>query len=334
MTNPKASYPRFSSVKTLLNGLFDYAGMFPPASLPLAEALREYLGHQAEPDAWMVGPFVIPVGKLDELLILLNDGHTHDPLRLIILPRSSPSAEESLQLWSEDLDVCSNFVLQAQGRASIESFEFRFPPDLFSDPDGAARFVSKTCALFDTAGFENASLFGEIIRTPSYSGQLPIYFLTLASASSGHPIWGKLRCGGMNQADFPSPTELAQFIHTAIHVDHPFKATAGLHHPVRHFNEDQGVDMHGFLNVMFAITLGRVHHLDPSKIQEIIEERNPLSFEFIPSGIRWNTLAASTTDFIFDRKRHGLSIGSCSFNDPRADLVGLGWLTHEPAGSE
>jgi len=327
MLPSNATSPRFSSVKTLLNGLFDYAGMFPPASLPLENALEEYLGHRSEPDAWMVGPFVVPVGKLIELNTLLADRALHTPLSFIVLPRSAASGSESLDLWAEDLAACTEFLVQANGNAVIESFEFRFPVGLFNDPELAARFAAQTAALFSGAGFEEATLFGEIVRTESFLSELPIYFLTLASAQRMPRMLGKIRCGGMDTKAFPSPLELAHFIHTAIRVAHPFKATAGLHHPVRFLNTEQGVRMHGFLNVFFAVTLGRVHDLKPSDIQEIIEEENPVSFEFTSSGIKWKNLTATNTDFIHDRRMLGLSIGSCSFDEPRADLIGLGWLS-------
>ena len=34
-----------NSLQTLMNGLIDYAGLFPPAKLPLNEAVAEYISH-------------------------------------------------------------------------------------------------------------------------------------------------------------------------------------------------------------------------------------------------------------------------------------------------
>jgi hypothetical protein len=46
----------------LLSGLFDHAPMFPPARLPLDQALAEDERARASEDAWLLGRFVVPEG--------------------------------------------------------------------------------------------------------------------------------------------------------------------------------------------------------------------------------------------------------------------------------
>jgi hypothetical protein len=48
--------------RALLTGLFDHAAMFPPASLPLDEALAEDDRARASQHAWLLGRFVVPDG--------------------------------------------------------------------------------------------------------------------------------------------------------------------------------------------------------------------------------------------------------------------------------
>jgi hypothetical protein len=48
--------------RALLTGLFDHAAMFPPASLPLPEALAEDDRARASEHAWLLGRFVVPEG--------------------------------------------------------------------------------------------------------------------------------------------------------------------------------------------------------------------------------------------------------------------------------
>ena len=48
--------------RTLLSRLFDHAAMFPPASLPLDEALAEDDRARASAHAWLLGRFVVPEG--------------------------------------------------------------------------------------------------------------------------------------------------------------------------------------------------------------------------------------------------------------------------------
>jgi hypothetical protein len=48
--------------RALLSRLFDHAAMFPPASLPLDEALAEDDRARASEHAWLLGRFVVPEG--------------------------------------------------------------------------------------------------------------------------------------------------------------------------------------------------------------------------------------------------------------------------------
>ena len=67
-----------AGARAFLAGLIDYAGLFPPAALPLGPALAEYARHRAGPDAWMLGRFIVPAGRPEgrlteeELLRLLD----------------------------------------------------------------------------------------------------------------------------------------------------------------------------------------------------------------------------------------------------------------------
>ena len=44
-----------ASLRALLTGVVDYAGLFPPARLPLDEAIRNYARYRQGSDAWMLG---------------------------------------------------------------------------------------------------------------------------------------------------------------------------------------------------------------------------------------------------------------------------------------
>ena len=55
------------SAEALLTSLIDYAGLFPPAALPMADAVRNYEHYRRGEYAWMLGKFVVPLAKLDEV---------------------------------------------------------------------------------------------------------------------------------------------------------------------------------------------------------------------------------------------------------------------------
>lgn len=61
MSSPKSSFQAFMSQ------ILDYAGMYPPASLPLEEAFKNFIAYQTISEAWMLSRFVIPAKRLAEL---------------------------------------------------------------------------------------------------------------------------------------------------------------------------------------------------------------------------------------------------------------------------
>ncbi|HET7571227.1 MAG TPA: hypothetical protein VFJ77_01010 [Gaiellaceae bacterium] len=67
--------------RALLSGLFDHAAMFPPAALPLAEALAEDERARASEHSWLLGRFVVPEGTAvagRELAIVGGGEERHD----------------------------------------------------------------------------------------------------------------------------------------------------------------------------------------------------------------------------------------------------------------
>ena len=105
----------------------------------------------------------------------------------------------------------------------------------------------------------------------------------------------KLRCGG---ALVPSVEQVALVIACCREAGVPFKATAGLHHPVRRGEE------HGFLNLLAATTA------PPSQLEAVLAEEDPNTIDF-----------ASADRSLFT------SFGSCSWREPVDDLRELGLLS-------
>src|SRR5262245_53301203 len=54
------------SLRDLLVGLIDYAGLFPPAALDMLTATRKYAECREGEYRWALGRFVVPVARLDE----------------------------------------------------------------------------------------------------------------------------------------------------------------------------------------------------------------------------------------------------------------------------
>jgi len=181
------------AIRTLLAGLIDYAGLFPPASLEMAEAQRKYASYAAGPHAWALGRFVVPSARLDEVDPSWRCSVIGMPARVV--------------------DSCEIKVAQASDvPAVMPGVIAYYEMPITEDP----------APLAGTAGR------------------------------------AKVRTGGLTPDAFPPAAALAGFIARCAAAKVPFKATAGLHHPLRSVQRcsyDTGSPsalMHGFVNVFLA----------------------------------------------------------------------------------
>jgi hypothetical protein len=157
-------------------------------------------------------------------------------------------------------------------------------------------------------------------------------FVDLVSSLATKGQRAKIRSGGVTAEDFPRSKEIIRFVRTCMAANVPFKATAGLHHPIRCYkpltyaeNAPQGT-MHGFLNVLLMTGFARQSYR-VSLLEELMEEEFGEAFSFGPLGAKWRAdhfIANSQIALL--RERGMNSFGSCSFDDPIADLQSLGLL--------
>src|ERR1035437_5570988 len=59
-----APIPR--SRRALLTNLIDYAGLYPPAGLPLGAVEEKFAAYLASPESWMMNRVILPAAKLGE----------------------------------------------------------------------------------------------------------------------------------------------------------------------------------------------------------------------------------------------------------------------------
>ncbi|MCA8942269.1 MAG: hypothetical protein KDB80_06875, partial [Planctomycetes bacterium] len=148
----------------------------------------------------------------------------------------------------------------------------------------------------------------------------------------------KIRTGGVTPDLIPPTDAVARFIHACAMAPVRFKATAGLHHPVRAeqaLTYEDGAPravMHGFLNVFVASVLARARRLDEATIAKILDETDPGAFTFTHDAIAWRNLDIAPDDADKYRETFITSFGSCSFEEPVEDLTALGLLAPQPQG--
>ncbi|MBE0564871.1 MAG: hypothetical protein IH621_02865, partial [Krumholzibacteria bacterium] len=53
-----------TAFRAFMEGLIDYAGLFPPAGLDMPAAVAGYAAHRTLPEAWMLGRFIAPAEAL------------------------------------------------------------------------------------------------------------------------------------------------------------------------------------------------------------------------------------------------------------------------------
>ena len=140
-----------------------------------------------------------------------------------------------------------------------------------------------------------------------------------------HGLYAKIRTGGLMPDAIPHLDRIATFIHVCAMQGVPFKATAGLHHPIRCMRpltyepDSPRATMHGFINVFMAAAF-------PHDAERILAEEDPKAFRFEDDAAWWRDHAVTTEHLAEVRREFAISFGSCSFEEPIADLQELGWL--------
>jgi hypothetical protein len=297
------------SMRVLLRNAIDYAGLFPPAGLDMSSAVGNFAAYLAGEDSWALGRFVVPVSRLDEFA-------------LAAAPFLSPSSPP--QTWS--LAAVSGADLRAD-LAAIESFNRR------CTASGHTRVFVDTLERKASSGDEVRETMHRIPAHLQAYLELPVEPDPgpLLRSLAGSTIRAKVRTGGVSADAFPRSAELLRFIEAAMQAGVAFKATAGLHHPLRaNYRLTYAPDsargrMFGFMNVF--LTAAWLHSgLDRRPALELLEEESPEAFQIDDDGIRWRNSRLTLEQLRQARRAAIVAFGSCSFTEPIGDLQALGFL--------
>lgn len=303
------------SVRTLTTGLIDYAGLFPPTQAAMADVVRSYASYRISTDAWMLGRLVVPAGKLRGFvdaareLLPTREGDEAWRISTLLPPAGDPALDDAVE---SVLAFNDEHADPAKGLVVVDAAELKG-----DDPS----------AIEASAGAipESIRAFVELPHDTDPRG--------LIAAVKGAEISAKIRCGGVTADLIPSSEEIARFIHACAASRTPFKATAGLHHPLRaeqnltyDSNPPRGV-MHGLLNVLLAAACAmHDESTTTTDIVAILESTDASAFGFGETGVVALGRELSNEQLAACREQLFISIGSCSFDEPREDLRGLGLL--------
>ncbi len=311
-----------ASARAFFHGLIDYAGLFPPASLDLNEAASRYRVHRRGPDAWMLARFICPASRLDDL----SGEAAAPPWRLSVLAGGGDTEEAFAANLERDLKSVRRAA--GAGRLVPEVLELRIPPALGGEsPERLAAFFEGVLARLTEAGLDDLQVFFEAHTESSRTAhwQAALEGLSRLEGKGGF----KIRCGGVTARAYPGAGEVALALDQARRLDVPLKATAGLHHPLYHFDAKIETPVHGFVSLFGAGMLTREHGLDRVGIARILVEEEAAAFRFEEDHFAWRDLRCPVGRIEALRRENLISFGSCSFSEPRDDLAALGWIAVE-----
>ena len=287
------------SIRALLTEIVDYAGLFPPSALSMPEAVGNYAAYKNSNYSWMLGRFIVPVSRLGEFLESANEFLPHNEIKrwhLSVL--ASENIDETIDKI-EDFNnaniesvICDALEVKAETSTQIETTAKIIPSDLmtyFEIPIGRD--------------------LGDLVST------LAIYKQR-----------AKIRTGGVTVNAFPKSETIVRFMRTCLAANVPFKATAGLHHPLRCFNpltyksDAPEGKMNGFLNVFLAVALLQQGY-NSNIIIDLLNDEDADNFLFNDNGVLWREeYFISTAQMRRLREKNIISFGSCSFDEPVTDL--------------
>lgn len=277
-----------NSFQAFHHSIIDYAGLFPPASLNLEQAVSDYLNYLSHEDQWMLGAFILPANKISALSNLLKSIPTSNPIPISLISSDLEKDIHEFHKFASDTDHEIHL-----SSIEIKEEHFKLHP-------------SKNITYIEPTDLNNLT-----------------DILNIAQVNN---LGIKLRCGGVKPSMIPSSLTVASVIENCTSRAIPMKFTAGLHHPFRHHSDAHSTMLHGFINIFAATILSRKQQLNHSQINEILEDQCSKSFIFNEHGLTWNNLNISTEDIENLRQTQAHSYGSCSFTEPRQDLTDLGWM--------
>jgi hypothetical protein len=88
------------AIDAFLDGIIDYAGLYPPADLDLPTALSNYAAYRRHPEARALGRFVLPLERLDAPVVA-----AHTPERATLIAKGAGVVLPELPDWVESVEI-------------------------------------------------------------------------------------------------------------------------------------------------------------------------------------------------------------------------------------
>lgn len=270
-------------------------------------AVESYASYRAGSDRDALGRFIVPLDRLEEFEASARDlmprGDAAEPWLLSVLVAESTAARAEQMLKFN----CHHWSGSADGHAVIDAVELKVANE--EDVEAQHRQLPE----FFVRYFEvplNVNVDGIVRSIARVGGR------------------AKIRTGGVTRDAFPAAGDILRFLVACQRENVAFKATAGLHHPVRgSFNltykpQSETGTMYGFLNVFLASALLRRGEAE-SVVLGVLGETDARAFEFSNDSIGWRGHRVDAAALRKIRLEFAISFGSCSFREPVDELTAL-----------
>jgi hypothetical protein len=294
----------------LLTHCIDYAGVFPPARLSLTEAWEKYTRYLEAGESWILGSLVLPV----DLLLSTERIPEKASFSLTVIPRRGETEEVWQSGLAEDLGRVRLF-LETHPAVTLSGLEVALPPA--NDPSSLLEEVLPLVEGYRT-----------FFELPAGEHLVERVRLTVMALYQHHnsKCGLKLRTGGADPNAFPTTHVVAEVLAGVRDRQIPLKFTAGLHHPILHWDDNLKVARHGFINLMMAGLLGHAYHLPRENIEAIVRDEKSSNFTFNDGVARWLDLPLRA-EVIRELRSRVCGFGSCSIQEPLDDLRRIGWIS-------
>ncbi len=306
--------PSERAERILFEGIVDYAGLYPPATLSMPVAVRNYAHYRAGSNGWMLGRFICPAAALERFSVeaeaLLPRDAGAIPWRLSVTGSGDlPSDLAAIATFNRRHVICFNDV-----GAVVDTIEVK----------------AATVQEIEAIDNETPREVTTYIEIPIAADPAPL--LDAIARVGRRP---KMRMGGTTADAFPSSAHVVRFLAQCVAAKLTAKATAGLHHPVcgtyRLTYDEHAVRgrMFGFVNLFLATALLANGGTTADAIA-LLEEVDVSTITSTEAHTVWHH---DGRDIAFDRallhrvrEQLLVSFGSCSFIEPVDESRALGLL--------
>ncbi|ODS30531.1 MAG: hypothetical protein SCARUB_04352 [Candidatus Scalindua rubra] len=237
------------SLRALMEKAIDYAGLFPPANLPMEKAVADYNGYRECPNSWMLSRFICPTTRLSEFeetyAGLLKK---REPYLISTLGRKADEPDLFLEYVQKDVEAINRFVECNVEKVVVDAFELCLPPGLASQPEKLEKGLDSVSKIkiHHATSPSRVTVYYEVTLSLSWQEDIDSIIRAIArqnrssitqSTSDKTSIVGfKFRCGGIKAEQFPSVEQVVCCVKSCInervrltgifmHIKNPLRAT-------------------------------------------------------------------------------------------------------------